>query len=286
MQKEILKTLGQIEVQHNVKILYACESGSRAWGFPSPDSDYDVRYLYLRPLESYLKLFAERDVIEGPIDEVKDFVGWDLQKALKLLMKGNAPLIEWLHSPIVYRDNLWLRENLTKLFNTFCCSCIHLLTVSYVCNNGDDLCVIFFSQFFNNNSNFDALYRGYFGLAMNNFKAYLTGETVKPKKYLYVLRSILACEWIKKKNSIPPVLFRELYEELLLPTAPIYSELEKLLKIKVEDKERSAGAHFPVVDKFIDDFFKESKQQFFSSKDPVNADEYDKFFLECLRREN
>lgn len=88
-------------------------------------------------------------MIEGPIDEVKDFVGWDLQKALKLLMKGNAPLIEWLHSPIVYKDNLWLRENLIRLFN--------------------------------NNSNFNALYRGYFGLAMNNFKAYLTGESVKPK---------------------------------------------------------------------------------------------------------
>lgn len=91
MKKEICSTLAEIEKLHNVKILYACESGSRAWGFPSPDSDYDARYLYIRPLESYLKLFPERDVIEGPIDEVKDFVGWDLQKALKLLMKGNAP---------------------------------------------------------------------------------------------------------------------------------------------------------------------------------------------------
>ena len=254
MKKEICSTLAEIEKLHNVKIQYACESGSRAWGFPSPDSDYDARYLYIRPLESYLKLFPERDVIEGPIDEVKDFVGWDLQKVLKLLMKGNAPLIEWLHSPIVYKDNLWLRENLIRLFN--------------------------------NNSNFNALYRGYFGLAMNTFKAYLTGESVKPKKYLYVLRSILACEWIKQRNSIPPVLFRGLYEELLTPSAPIYSELENLLKIKVEAKERTAGAHFPVVDKFIDDFFKESKQQFFSSKEPVNVDEYDKFFLECLRREN
>ena len=79
MQKEILKTLNQIEAQHNVKILYACESGSRAWGFPSPDSDYDVRYLYIRPVEAYLKLFPERDVIEGPIDEIKDFVGWYFQ---------------------------------------------------------------------------------------------------------------------------------------------------------------------------------------------------------------
>lgn len=254
MKKEICATLAEIEKQHNVKILYACESGSRAWGFPSPDSDYDVRYLYIRPVESYLRLFPERDVIEGPIDEVKDFVGWDLQKALKLLMKGNAPLIEWLHSPIVYRDNPWLKENLIKLFNDNC--------------------------------NFDALYRGYFGLAINNFKAYLTGETVKPKKYLYVLRSILACEWIKQRNSIPPVLFRELCEELLTPSAPIYPELEKLLKIKVEAKERAAGAHFVVVDKFIEDFFNEDKKQLLSSKESVDVDEYDKFFLECLRRYN
>lgn len=254
MKKEICSTLAEIEKQHNVKILYACESGSRAWGFPSPDSDFDVRYLYIRPLESYLKLFPARDVIEGPIDEVKDFVGWDLQKALKLLMKGNAPLIEWLHSPIVYRENFWLRENLIKLFNE--------------------------------HSDFNALYRGYFGLAMNNFKAYLTGETVKPKKYLYVLRSIMACEWIKQKNSIPPVLFRELYEDVLTPSAPIYSELEKLLKIKVEAKERTAGAHFAVVDEFIDEFFSESKGPLLSSKESVNLDKYDKFFLECLRREN
>ena len=184
MQKEILKTLGQIEAQNNVKILYACESGSRAWGSPSPDSDYDVRYLYIRPVESYLKLFPERDVIEGPIDEVKDFVGWDLQKALKLLMKGNAPLIEWVRSPIVYKDNPWLRENLVKLFNE--------------------------------HSDFNALYRGYFGLAKNNFKAYLTGESVKPKKYLHVLRSVLACEWIKQKKTIPPVLFKEVYEGILV----------------------------------------------------------------------
>lgn len=150
MKKEICSTLAEIEKLHNVKILYACESGSRAWGFPSPDSDYDARYLYIRPLESYLKLFPERDVIEGPIDEVKDFVGWDLQKALKPLMKGNAPLIEWLHSPIVYKDNLWLRENLIRLFN--------------------------------NNSNFNALYRGYFGLAMNNFKAYPHRRKCKAQK--------------------------------------------------------------------------------------------------------
>ena len=254
MQKEILKTLDQIEAQNNVKILYAGESGSRAWGSPSPDSDYDVRYLYIRPVESYLKLFPERDVIEGPIDEVKDFVGWDLQKALKLLMKGNAPLIEWVRSPIVYKDNPWLRENLVKLFNE--------------------------------HSDFNALYRGYFGLAKNNFKAYLTGESVKPKKYLHVLRSVLACEWIKQKKTIPPVLFKEVYEGILVPGTPFYAEFQELLKIKAEEKERTTGDHFVAVDKFIDEFFNESKGPLLSSKEPVNVDEYDNFFLECLRREN
>ena len=185
MQKEILKTLDQIEAQNNVKILYACESGSRAWGFPSPDSDYDVRYLYIRPVESYLKLFSERDVIEGPIDEVKDFVGWDLQKALKLLMKGNAPLIEWVRSPIVY-----------------------------------------------------------------------------------------------------PVLFKEVYEGILVPGTPFYAEFQEILKIKAEEKQRTTGDHFVAVDKFIDEFFNESKGPLLSSKEPVNVDEYDNFFLECLRREN
>ena len=96
----------------------------------------------------------------------------------------------------------------------------------------------------------------------------------------------MACEWIKQKKTIPPVLFKEVYEGLLVPGTPFYSEFQELLKIKAEEKERTTGDHFVAVDKFINEFFSESKGPLLSSKEPVNVDEYDKFFLECLRREN
>lgn len=96
--------LDDIETDEHVKIVYACESGSRAWGFPSADSDYDVRFVYVRPVEWYLSLDQKRDVIERPISEGLDISGWDLRKDLQLFRKSNPPLLEWLGSPIVYRE--------------------------------------------------------------------------------------------------------------------------------------------------------------------------------------
>ena len=101
--KEINEKLDEIEAKENVHILHAIESGSRAWGFASPDSDYDVRFVYVRRKEDYLKLNEPRDVIEWQLDEVLDINGWDLKKALLQFARGNATLFEWSGSPIVYR---------------------------------------------------------------------------------------------------------------------------------------------------------------------------------------
>ena len=98
----IRRKLREIEAANQVKILYAVESGSRAWGFASPDSDYDVRYVFIRPIKDYLRIYPLPDHIDGPLDEVQDYSGWDIRKALGLLGKSNPSLIEWLHSPIVY----------------------------------------------------------------------------------------------------------------------------------------------------------------------------------------
>lgn len=108
MYAEILARLEQIEKDEDVTIFYACESGSRAWGFPSADSDYDVRFIYVRPRDWYLSIDVEekRDVIERPINDALDISGWDLRKALKLLRKSNPPLLEWLSSPIVYKEQV------------------------------------------------------------------------------------------------------------------------------------------------------------------------------------
>lgn len=103
MQNVIEEQLKEIEEKENVKIIYCVESGSRAWGFASPDSDYDVRFIYVRNKEDYLKLNKNRDVIEWRLDDVLDINGWDIQKALRLLYKSNPTLIEWSMSPIVYK---------------------------------------------------------------------------------------------------------------------------------------------------------------------------------------
>ncbi len=108
-----------MERDHGVRVLFAVESGSRAWGFPSPDSDYDVRFVYLHPRDWYLSLVERRDVIEIPIDaEDHDISGWDLRKALQLLLRSNPPLYEWLVSPIVYREDGATMAALRRLAET------------------------------------------------------------------------------------------------------------------------------------------------------------------------
>ena len=104
MKDTIQKELAQIEQTQNVRILLAVESGSRAWGFASPDSDYDVRFIYVRPKDAYLRLQKHRDVIELPINDALDINGWDLTKTLRLLHKSNPTLFEWGASPIVYLE--------------------------------------------------------------------------------------------------------------------------------------------------------------------------------------
>ena len=119
MRERILKELKKIEEKENVKIIMAIESGSRAWGFASPDSDYDVRFIYVRKMEDYLKLEGIRDVIEWQLDETLDINGWDIKKALQLLHKSNPTVFEWCASPIVYMEReefLVLKELLPKYF--------------------------------------------------------------------------------------------------------------------------------------------------------------------------
>ncbi|WP_157976075.1 DNA polymerase beta superfamily protein [Lewinella sp. IMCC34191] len=91
---------------HGVQVLYACESGSRAWGLASPDSDYDVRFVYRHPAPWYLRLQPGKDQI-GPIMERHgelDLAGWDIRKFLKHTTASNPNCLEWLNSPIVYHE--------------------------------------------------------------------------------------------------------------------------------------------------------------------------------------
>ena len=197
MKERILEELHKIEQTHDVKIIMAIESGSRAWGFASPDSDYDVRFIYVRNKEDYLKLEGIRDVIEWKLDEVLDINGWDIRKALQLLHKSNPTIFEWCASPIVYLETPEFAVLKSALPNYF--------------------------------SEKKALYY-YWHMAQTNYREYLKGEEVRIKKYFYVLRPLIAAQWILERNVVPPMLFDELVAAEL--DKEFLPELECLLEMK------------------------------------------------------
>ncbi|MGG4166282.1 nucleotidyltransferase domain-containing protein [Rossellomorea vietnamensis] len=207
MKEHIVDVINQIERDHEVKILFACESGSRAWGFPSKDSDYDVRFIYIHKPNWYLSIDQKRDVIEVPardsvsipIDPLVDMSGWELTKALRLIRKSNPPLLEWLQSNIVYYKSYstidQMKELEQKIFSPV--SCIH----------------------------------HYVNMVKGNFRDYFQGEEVRIKKYLNVLRPVLSAKWIEKYDSIPPIEFQELVEDLV-PAGEWKDSIANLLKQK------------------------------------------------------
>ena len=179
-RKRIDELLTETEASKGVKILLAVESGSRAWGFASQDSDYDVRFIYTRPKSWYLSPFVEgkRDVIELPIKDDLDINGWDLRKAVRLMSKSNPALLEWLHSPHVYRESAEFRTMFLPLIEHY--------------------------------YNPRASYCHYFKMAKGNYREYLQGNRVKTKKYFYVLRPVLCMHWIAKYETLPPIEFDKL----------------------------------------------------------------------------
>ena len=225
MKSRIFSQLEEIERVENVRILHAVESGSRAWGFASPDSDYDVRFIYVRAAEDYLRLEKNRDVIEWMQDGVLDINGWDLQKTLRLLHSSNPTLFEWSNSPIIYRSSeYWM-------------------TIRQEANN------YFLKK--------TGLYH-YHSMATGNYREYLKGETVKLKKYFYVVRPLLACKWILEKSCPPPVLFSELVEAELEPD--IRPIIDDLLHMKIELPEIAEGRRIDALNAYIERMIAEIKE--------------------------
>lgn len=177
MEKQILQQLDIIEQQYGVSILLACETGSRAWGFPSPDSDYDVRFIYRHPLDWYLSIDDKKDTIEYMAGEL-DLVGWDIRKSLQLFRKSNAAIFERLQSPIIYRQQGDFREQLNRLAPDY-----------FSCRAG---------------------LHHYLSMAFKYYKACTEEEDVKLKSFFYMLRTALASLWIVEKQSIPPLAFEDL----------------------------------------------------------------------------
>lgn len=217
MDSIILNKLKDIEEKENVKIIMAVESGSRAWGFASPDSDYDVRFVYVRTMQDYLRLEKSKDIIEWQLDDVLDINGWDLKKALQLMYDSNPSIFEWCASPIVYKGS--------KAF--------------------DELKEIRRAYY----SRKKSLYH-YWHMANNNYQAYLQGTEVKIKKYFYVIRPLLAAKWIIDTKTQPPMLFSELMAAEL--PVELMSTVKKLLEMKQNMPEMGLAPKIKVLDDFID----------------------------------
>ncbi len=202
-RETIEKYLFEIERDNDVRILFAAETGSRAWGFSSQDSDWDARFIYVHRPEWYLTVRPGRDVIEVMKEDGFDAAGWDIRKALFLFSKINLTMIEWFNSPIIYRDDEFFHGAI------------------------DALSPYFFNKF-------PGLYH-YYHLAINHDKRYLEKRGVELKRYLYFLRSMLACKWIIEKETPPPVLFDRLVEaEVQEPE--IRREIDHILLLKRSGK--------------------------------------------------
>lgn len=222
IQREIQENLDAIEREHQVRILLAVESGSRAWGFASPDSDYDVRFIYVHRPQEYLRVDGMREVIEWRLDEVLDINGWDLKKALLAFGKGNPNVSEWVGSPIVYRQALEWEE-------------IRAAALSYF-SEKTALC-------------------HYCGMARSTWQGFLTGEQVSYKKYFYALRPLLCCLWIERYHTAPPVRFSELMRLFEDPEVGLDPELREaigeLLVRKAVTGEKDRNPQMPVIRDFI-----------------------------------
>lgn len=218
MQDKIRNLVSEIEQEENAIIFYSCESGSRAWGFPSKDSDYDVRFIYVRPIEWYLSVFEKRDVLERPIDDRLDINGWDLKKALELFRKSNPPLLEWLNSPIIYKEQFTVAKQMRDLSKTY---------------YSPSACVFH-----------------YLHMAQGNVREYLKGDRVWVKKYFYVLRPLLAIKWIELGYGVAPTAFGTLLERVI-PTGELKDKINELIEQKSMGAELDYGPRIPAISDFI-----------------------------------
>lgn len=219
MREWVLDELQRIEREHDVSVLYACESGSRAWGFASTDSDFDVRFIYVHRQDGYLRIDEPRDVIERPLTDELDISGWELRKTLRLLRNANPTLLEWLDSPLVYRAEPGVLTDLRGLARQFYSA--------------------------------QAAFHHYLSMARKNFRGYLLGEEVRFKKYLYVLRPLLAVRWIEQGRGMPPTAFATLVDATL-DDPLLLAELDELLRLKRDACEADYGPRRVLLHAFIE----------------------------------
>lgn len=205
MENKIIEYLKQVEKEKNISILLACETGSRAWGFPSPDSDYDIRFIYKHEKNWYLSLNDKKDSIERMFDNNEfDLSGWDLKKSLNLLWKSNPPLLERIQSPIIYISNDKFHKGIKELANS---------TYSKI-----------------------ATMHHYLSMSKKMYSEIIGQKEVKLKKLFYALRAATACKWIEEKEEIPPIVFKIMLEQLEIDSA-LKHQILSLIELKSSKNE-------------------------------------------------
>jgi predicted nucleotidyltransferase len=202
--------IADIEAKHDVRVLFAAESGSRAWGFASPDSDYDVRFIYVHRPDWYVGIGEPRDVIEAMLPGDLDLSGWDLRKTLRLFLRCNLALNEWLGSPIVYAE----RGDLARQMRD-------LLPAAFRAPAG---------------------YHHYLSMAQGVFNDHLANDPVRLKKVFYVLRPLLACRWIAAAGTQPPTEF----DQLVAAEWVNADEREMIARLLVAKADASEAHHAPL----------------------------------------
>lgn len=227
----------EIEAKENIRVLHVIESGSRAWGLASPDSDYDVRFIYVRDRNFYLSLRENKDFIDWELNEVLDINGWDIKKVLQHFHKSNATLFEWSNSPVVY----YTTDEWKKLYD-------EVAGKYFACKS--------------------SMYH-YYGTANKNYHEYLMEDMVKYKKYFYVLRPILACKWIEEKKCPPPVLFDELFDSVLEEDMkPVIADL---LTKKVQMSESDKAPKIEKVNQYVEEkliYYKNLLEGMYDDRNP------------------
>lgn len=217
MKTVILEKIEQLEKDNNIRVLFACESGSRAWGFPSPNSDYDVRFIYVRPTDWYLSILEQPDVVDLPVNEVLDINGWDIKKTLKLLIKSNAVVFEWMQSPIVYKQN-----------ETFISEFRQIAPASF--------------------SPIAAMHH-YLNMSKKKYEECLAEEDVKLKHLMYCLRAVLSGLWIARKKDVPPMELEKLLVEMNDPV--LKAKVRELVFLKSSKEESYRHPHEQALEMFL-----------------------------------
>jgi predicted nucleotidyltransferase len=250
MEARIRERLAALEIEHGFRIVYANESGSRAWGFASADSDYDIRFVFVWPRDRYLDVALPPETVELGVDEdLLDISGWDLRKALRLFRKSNASVTEWLYSPIVYHEERNLIDrwrSLTRKVFAPKTSAAH-----------------------------------YSGLGKNMFGTIKAAEKTTAKTYLYALRAVLAARFVLEQSRPAPVAFEELLKEVELDLA-LREEIEVMVRQKAVGAEADDIVRSERLDRFITEALDEAARVDNLESRVAGADELDQLFRSAI----